>query len=92
MSRRRELEADEPLLITREQAADLCQVSPSKIDEWTHRVGFPVIREGQTVRIPRDAMKRWLEKTAAKTNAREESIDVSKLPLSPRREFRPRPG
>lgn len=61
----------EPLLLTLDQASDLCQVSRAKIDEWSHRTGFPVIREGGVVRVPLDLFKVWLEGWARGSNERE---------------------
>jgi hypothetical protein len=33
-----------PLLLTRAQAAQLCQVSEEILDQWSYEPGFPVIR------------------------------------------------
>lgn len=49
------------LLLTVEQAAAACQVSRGKFDQWTRRRGFPVIRDGQVVRVPLELLKSWLE-------------------------------
>lgn len=51
-----------PLLLTREQAAELCQVSLEILDEWTYLPEFPVIRRngGHFVRIHRAALETWL--------------------------------
>jgi hypothetical protein len=42
-----------PLLLTRAQAAQLCQVSQEILDQWSYEPGFPVIRRngGHFVRI-----------------------------------------
>ena len=55
-----------PLLLTRAQAAQLCQVSEEIIDQWSYEPGFPVIRRngGHFVRIHRAALERWLEQYA----------------------------
>lgn len=60
----------EPLLLTREQAAQLCQVSQEILDEWSYLPGFPVIRRsgGHFVRIHRAALERWLEQFSLVTN------------------------
>jgi hypothetical protein len=50
-----------PLLLTREQVAQRCQVSLAKVDEWSWRPGFPVIREGEHfVRIHAGKLDDWL--------------------------------
>lgn len=60
----------EPILLTREQAAELCQVSPPKIDEWTNLPGFPVIRGPHFVRIHARRLEEWLAEYADQANAR----------------------
>lgn len=57
------------ILLTREQAADVCQISLPTFDEWSRRAGFPVIRVGRTVRFPRVQLEEWLARTALATNA-----------------------
>lgn len=51
-----------PVLLTREQAAELCQVSLEILDQWSYETGFPVIRRngGHFVRIHRAALEAWL--------------------------------
>ena len=46
---------ESPLLLTRAQAAQLCQVSEEILDQWSYEPGFPVIRRngGHFVRIHR---------------------------------------
>jgi hypothetical protein len=60
----------EPLLLTRDQAAQICQVSLEILDEWSYLPGFPVIRRngGHFVRIHRAALERWLEQFSLATN------------------------
>jgi hypothetical protein len=62
---------DAPVLLTRTQAAQLCQVSEEIIDQWSYEPGFPVIRRngGHFVRIHRAALERWLEAFAQDANA-----------------------
>jgi hypothetical protein len=56
---------EEVLLLTREQAAEMCQVGLNKLDAWTREPGFPVIREGSHfVRIPARELKEWLARRA----------------------------
>jgi hypothetical protein len=52
------------VLLTRAQAAQLCQVSEEILDQWSYEPGFPVIRRngGHFVRIHRAALERWLER------------------------------
>ena len=61
-----------PLLLTRAQAAQLCQVSVEILDQWSYEPGFPVIRRngGHFVRIHRTALERWLEEFALASNPR----------------------
>jgi hypothetical protein len=61
-----------PLLLTRAQAAWLCQVSEEILDQWSYEPGFPVIRRngGHFVRIHRTALERWLEQYALGRNPR----------------------
>ena len=64
--------AEVPLLLTRAQAAELCQVSEEILDQWSYEPGFPVIRRngGHFVRIHRAALERWLEQYALARNPR----------------------
>jgi hypothetical protein len=59
-----------PLLLTRAQAAQLCQVSEEILDQWSYEPGFPVIRRngGHFVRVHRAGLERWLEQFALGTN------------------------
>ena len=61
---------ESPLLLTRAQAAELCQVSQEILDQWSYEPGFPVIRRngGHFVRIHRAALERWLEQFAVGMN------------------------
>ena len=61
---------ESPLLLTRAQAAQLCQVSEEILDQWSYEPGFPVIRRngGHFVRIHRMALERWLEQLALASN------------------------
>lgn len=76
---------DVPVLcLTLEQAAEAAQVGRSTLDAWSHRAGFPVIRDGNVVRVPLDLFKLWLEEMA-QTPARVPAV----LPLEvvpPRRQ------
>lgn len=61
---------ESPLLLTRAQGAELCQVSEEILDQWSYEPGFPVFRRhgGHFVRIHRPALERWLEQLALGTN------------------------
>jgi hypothetical protein len=63
-------QVEPPLLLTRAQAAQLCQVSEEILDQWSYEPGFPVIRRngGHFVRIHRLALERWLEQFALGTD------------------------
>lgn len=69
---RPEWQRDSPVLLTRAQAARLCQVSEEILDQWSYEPGFPVIRRngGHFVRIHRTALERWLEEFALGSNPR----------------------
>lgn len=73
------------LLLTPQQAAEACQVSRGKLDEWSHRTGFPVIREGGTVRIHAGLLDEWLKARALETNAplAAEPLELLKPPSIP---------
>lgn len=49
--------ADDPLLLTVEQAAALCGISRSHAFNLVQRGAWPVVRWGRVVRVPRG----WLE-------------------------------
>jgi hypothetical protein len=62
-------EAQTPMLLTREQAAEMCGVGVNKIDDWCREPGFPVIREGgHFVRIVAAMLPGWLEARAQLLN------------------------
>src|SRR5215207_10375595 len=67
---RREWPPEPPVLLTRAQAAQLCQVSEEILDQWSYEPGFPVLRRngGHFVRIHRAALERWLEQKALEGN------------------------
>src|SRR5215813_6747601 len=68
---------DSPVLLTRAQAAQLCQVSVEILDQWSYEAGFPVIRRngGHFVRIHRAGLERWLEDFAGRTNLPAPRVD-----------------
>jgi hypothetical protein len=61
----------EAILLTRDQAADVCQVSLETLDGWARLPGFPVIRGGgHLIRIHRAALNDWTREYAVATNPR----------------------
>jgi excisionase family DNA binding protein len=55
--------ADElPVVLTMQQLREVLQISRPKAYELANQQGFPTVRLGRTIRIPRDALLRWLEK------------------------------
>lgn len=57
--------SDLPLLLTVRDLAVLLQIGRNNAYEMCHRPGFPSFRLGKQVRIPRDALMRWLEAQAS---------------------------
>lgn len=53
-----------PPLLTVPQLAKFLNVGRNAAYEQCHRNGFPVIRIGRQLRIPRDALLRWLDRQA----------------------------
>jgi len=60
------------LLLTPQQAAELCQVSVDRIYEWTYMPGFPVIAGPHQLRIHARLFEEWLIQRAAEGRRREE--------------------
>ena len=50
-----------PAILTVEQLQQLLGISRVKAYELTHSKGFPVIRIGRAVRVPREGLLRWLD-------------------------------
>jgi excisionase family DNA binding protein len=55
---------DLPLVLTVEQVAKVMNIARGKAYELIHCQGFPAVRIGRCVRIPRDAFLRWLTEQA----------------------------
>lgn len=53
---------DKPKLLTVEEAAKILKMGKSSVYELTHRIDFPVIRDGRKVRIPYSALINWIER------------------------------
>ena len=53
-----------PAILTIENVRQILGVSRPTAYELAHRQGFPTMRFGRAIRIPRDAFLRWLEAEA----------------------------
>ena len=51
-----------PGIMTIKHLQDALGISRPKAYELAHTQGFPVIRLGKVLRVPKDAFLRWLEK------------------------------
>ncbi len=56
---------NQSLAYTAKEAADAARVSLPTLYEWTRMDGFPAVRAGRKLVIPREAFKRWLEERAS---------------------------
>lgn len=52
---------DLPLVMRVEDVQRALDISRLKAYELVHQAGFPTLRLGRCIRIPRDAFLRWLE-------------------------------
>jgi len=50
-----------PEVLTVEQARKLLQIGRNKMYEMTHWRGFPAVKIGRHIRIPKKALFEWLE-------------------------------
>jgi excisionase family DNA binding protein len=50
-----------PAVLTVQQVQDILGISRVKAYELTHARGFPVIRVGRAIRVPRELFRRWLD-------------------------------
>ncbi|WP_304459251.1 helix-turn-helix domain-containing protein [Alicyclobacillus sendaiensis] len=60
--------ADLPPVLTAKEAAKVARVSLHKLYEFARRPGFPAIKDGRVLRIPRDAFLVWLQENAAEND------------------------
>lgn len=58
--------SDLPLVLNVAQAAQLMGVSRDKVYDMARTPGFPAVRHGRRILIPRDALIAWLERMANK--------------------------
>ena len=49
-----------PAVLTMRQVREILGLSRVKVYELTHRQGFPIVRFGRAIRVPREAFLRWL--------------------------------
>ena len=59
----------EPLLVRPLEAAQLIGVGRTKIYELLGTGALPVVRIGGSVRVPLDALKRWIDQQTTNTRA-----------------------
>ena len=57
---------DLPLFLNAETAASLLGVSISSMYELMHEKGFPVLRVGSRLVIPKDKLRAWVEQNTGK--------------------------
>ena len=57
---------DLPLFLNAEMAAALLGVSISSMYELMHEKGFPVLRVGSRLVIPKDKLRAWVEQNTGK--------------------------
>jgi excisionase family DNA binding protein len=51
---------DLPAVLTISQVQQFLRISRPKAYELAHQRGFPVLRFGRAIRVPRDAFLQWL--------------------------------
>jgi excisionase family DNA binding protein len=53
-----------PAVLTLKHVQDVLGISRPKTYELAHTRGFPAVRFGRAIRVPREAFLRWLEQQA----------------------------
>ena len=53
-----------PLVLTMRHIQEITGLSKPKVYELAHTRGFPAVRFGRAIRVPRDAFLRWLDEQA----------------------------
>jgi excisionase family DNA binding protein len=53
-----------PAVLTLKHVQDVLGISRPKTYELAHTRGFPAVRFGRAIRVPREAFLRWLERQA----------------------------
>jgi excisionase family DNA binding protein len=51
-----------PAILTVEQLQDFLGISRPKAYELVHTKGFPTVRIGRAIRVPREALMQWLKR------------------------------
>jgi excisionase family DNA binding protein len=54
-------------VLTVAQVQEVLGLGKAKAYEVVHQAGFPALRIGKVIRVPRDAFFRWLEERAIQT-------------------------
>ena len=52
-----------PLVLNSEEVAQILRVGVRVVYDLARVKGFPVVRHGRAIRIPRDALRHWLDRT-----------------------------
>jgi len=60
-----------PLVLTMKHLQAITGLSKPKVYELAHTHGFPVVRFGRAIRVPREAFLRWLEAQAGVQEGRQ---------------------
>ena len=55
-----------PAVLTMQQVQSFLGLSKPKTYELAHMSGFPVVKFGRALRVPREALVRWLNEQAGK--------------------------
>jgi len=58
----------EKLNYTAKEACQAACVSIPTLRKWTRTCGFPVLRAGKKILIPKEQFKRWMEEQAGVSN------------------------
>ena len=53
-----------PAMLTMRQVQEVLGISRPKVYELAHTQGFPAIRIGRTIRVPRQSLVTWIEAQA----------------------------
>jgi excisionase family DNA binding protein len=55
-----------PLLLTMKHVQGITGLSKARTYDLAHSQGFPLVRFGRSMRVPKDAFLRWLNEQAGK--------------------------
>ena len=75
---------DLPAVLTMKTVQDVLGISRPKTYELAHTHGFPVVRFGRAIRVPRDAFFRWLEHQAGKGRETNDPIRIGQQETHPK--------